>query len=138
MNRRHTALKIREQPALKHLVLRQPVHLHGELGDHSQNPFAAHAQPTHVNAVGGIGHRAGHDCAAGGHHAQGDHHVLNLAVLVTLHAGRTRGHPTAECGVHKGIGEMPQRHAFGLQLFLHVRPVHAGLNAGDQGFFIYL
>ena len=33
---------------------------------------------------------------------------------------------------------MPQRHAFGLQLFLHVRPVHAGLNAGDQGFFIDL
>ena len=32
---------------------------------------------------------------------------------------------------------MPQRHTFGFQLFLHVRPVHAGLDPGDQGFLIH-
>ena len=43
LNRLHAAFEIRKQPTFKHLIFRQPVHLHGELGNHSQNSLTAHA-----------------------------------------------------------------------------------------------
>ncbi len=96
VNGRHALLEVGKNPAVKFLVRGHRVHLHRHLGDDAEDAFAADAQVADVDAVGTLGHGAGNNRAARRDHAEADDHVLNLAVLIALHARRARGHPASE------------------------------------------
>ena len=107
------------------------VHLHGALGDHAQAALAAHDHLVHAGAAVAPGHGLGADDPAGVHHPHAAHDLLDVAVLVGLHAGGAGRCPAAHRGVGEGVGEVAHGPAQGVQLLLEVGTVHAGLHPGQ-------
>ena len=65
-------------------------------------------------------------------------HVFDLAVTVALHARRTGSDPAAEGREQERVGEVTEGEALGVELLLHVRAHHAGLDPRGAGFPVHL
>src|SRR5699024_12392840 len=104
---------------------------HGDLGDHAQLALAAQVQLAPAGPGVAARARLGHGHAVGVDHAQTAHDVLDIPVLVRLHAGGAGRRPAADGGVGEGVGEVADGPAQGVELLLEVRAVHARLDAGE-------
>ena len=93
---------------------------HRRFRDYPQRSLAPDAQMVHVDPIRRIRHRPRRQHAFGRHHAQSNHHILDLAVLVALHPGGPCRDPAPQRRVHKRIRKMSQRHAMRTQLLFQV------------------
>ena len=107
------------------------VHLHGHLGDHAETALAAQDHLVHAGPGVAARDRLGDGDAGGMDHPQAADDVLDVAVLVRLHAGGAGRGPAAEGRVGEGVGEVADGPAQGVQLLLEVGAVDARLDAGE-------
>ena len=107
--------------------------LHRGLGDDAETALAADHHLVDVGARRLGGKRPRDEHTGGRDGAQTLGHVGDVAVLVGLHARRTRRDPAAERRVREAVGEVPERPTGAVQLFLEVGAEHPGLHPGSAG-----